>query len=57
MVVQNAEQYEAVQANGWADLPDAHVEQPVEVRYVDAIAASAASEPAEDAPKKKGKKG
>ena len=58
VVVENVEQYEAVKANGWADQPNAHVEQPVEVRYIDAIASSA--EPSDDAPadapKKRGRK-
>lgn len=53
VVVENAEQYDACKGAGWADQPAAHVEQPQEVRFGEAIG----SEPAEEAPKKKGKKG
>lgn len=62
VVVRDDAQYDAAKAHGWADRPDAHVEKPVEVRFVDAVRDEIAAEPivdapADDAPKaKKGKK-
>lgn len=37
VVVKDADQYDACKSAGWADQPEAHVESPQEVRYVDAI--------------------
>lgn len=58
VVVKDSEQYDACKGAGWADAPDAHVEQPVEVRYADAINGAVidfdADEPkSDDAPKRK----
>lgn len=55
VVVGDEAQYAAVTANGWTDQPEAHVEKPVEVRYVDALASDAKpSDPVEE-PKKRGR--
>lgn len=43
--------YDALKARGWADLPAAHVEQPVEKRLYDALLEPVA-EDADDAPKR-----
>lgn len=59
VVVDSDEKYENVKAHGWADLPEAHVEQPVEVRYEAAINGAVIDfdEAApDDAPKKRGRK-
>lgn len=64
VVVGDADQYDQVKANGWADQPDAHVEQPVEVRFADAInghvidfdEVKPADEASDESPKKRGRK-
>lgn len=57
----DAEQYDAAKANGWADLPEHHVEKPVEVRFEQAINGAvidfdATAPPTDDAPVKRGRK-
>ena len=55
VVVGNEAQYDECAAAGWADQASEHVEKPVEVRLEDAVK-RADEAPADDAPKKKGKK-
>lgn len=58
VVCANADQCGELQTRGWALLPSAHVEQPIEVRLVDALAESVHEAPAEGAepPRRRGKK-
>lgn len=51
VVVANASDHEQLSAKGWALLPEAHVEQPVEVRLFEALREEVAEKPRKPEPR------